>query len=147
MCMNTGVIEAVRDQQDTKSLHQELDWSVEAYSTLISFTPRGWPVLCVRTSLTWGTQEPQCTRGRRQAGRGSAMLWAMFYWETLGPAIHVEVNLTLTTSLTIFPDHVHPFMAVVFPIAVVSFCRIMCHATKQKWLRNCLRSRTTSLRC
>ena len=37
---------------------------------------------------------PGCTLGRRQAGGGSEMLWAMFCWETLGPAIHVDVNLT-----------------------------------------------------
>ncbi|KAK3573262.1 hypothetical protein QTP86_019240, partial [Hemibagrus guttatus] len=32
---------------------------------------------------------PGCTMGRRQAGGGSVMLWAMFCWKTLGPAIHV----------------------------------------------------------
>ena len=37
---------------------------------------------------------PGCTVGRRQAGGGSVMLWAMFCWETLGLAIHVDVNLT-----------------------------------------------------
>ena len=37
---------------------------------------------------------PGCTMGRRQAGGGSVMLWAMFCWETLGPAIHVDVTLT-----------------------------------------------------
>ena len=40
---------------------------------------------------------PGCTVGRRQAGGGSVMLWAMFCWETLGPAIHVDVNLTRVT--------------------------------------------------
>jgi len=35
---------------------------------------------------------PGCTVGRRQAGGGSVMLWAMFCWETLGPAIHVDVK-------------------------------------------------------
>ena len=33
---------------------------------------------------------PGCTMGRRQAGGGSVMFWAMFCWETLGPAIHVD---------------------------------------------------------
>lgn len=27
-----------------------------------------------------------CTMGRKQACGGSVMLWAMFFWETLGPA-------------------------------------------------------------
>ncbi|KAK3556264.1 hypothetical protein QTP70_007073 [Hemibagrus guttatus] len=58
---------------------------------------------------------PGCTMGRRQAGRGSVMLWAMFCWETLGPAIHVDVTLTRTTYISIVADHVHPFMDTVFP--------------------------------
>uniref|UniRef100_A0AAY5KFW1 Tc1-like transposase DDE domain-containing protein n=1 Tax=Esox lucius TaxID=8010 RepID=A0AAY5KFW1_ESOLU len=57
---------------------------------------------------------PGCTIGRRQAGGGSVMLWAMFCGETLGPAIHVDVTLTRTTYLSIVADHVHPFMATVF---------------------------------
>ena len=43
------------------------------------------------------------------------MLWAMFCWETLGPAIHVDGNLTRVTYLNIVADQVHPFMAMVFP--------------------------------
>ncbi|ROL55318.1 Transposable element Tc1 transposase [Anabarilius grahami] len=35
---------------------------------------------------------PGCTMGRRQAGGGSVMLWPMFCWETLGPAIHVDTE-------------------------------------------------------
>ncbi|KAK3531598.1 hypothetical protein QTP70_024987 [Hemibagrus guttatus] len=53
---------------------------------------------------------PGCTMGRRRAGEGSVMLWAMFCCETLGPAIHVDVTLTLTTYLSIIADSVHPFM-------------------------------------
>ena len=43
------------------------------------------------------------------------MLWAMFCWEALGPAIYVDVNLTRVTYLNIVADQVHPFMAMVFP--------------------------------
>ena len=43
------------------------------------------------------------------------MLWAMLWWETLGPAIHVDVTLTHTAYLSIVADHVHPFMEKVFP--------------------------------
>ena len=39
----------------------------------------------------------------------------MFFWETLGPAIHVDVPLTRTTYLSIVADHVLPFMETVFP--------------------------------
>lgn len=37
---------------------------------------------------------PGSTMGRRQAGRGSLMLWAVFCWKTLGPTIHLDVTLT-----------------------------------------------------
>ncbi|KAK3534421.1 hypothetical protein QTP86_015225, partial [Hemibagrus guttatus] len=43
------------------------------------------------------------------------MLWAMFCWETLGPAIHVDVTVTHSTYLNIVTDHVHPFMETLFP--------------------------------
>ncbi len=43
---------------------------------------------------------PGSTTGRRQAGGGSVMLYAMLCWETLGPAIHVDVTLTQTTNRT-----------------------------------------------
>ena len=78
---------------------------------------------------------PGCTMGNRQAGGGSVMFWAMFCWETLGPAIHVDVTLTRTTYLSIVADHVHPF------IAVASFSRIIRCAIKQIWFRNGLRSK------
>ena len=43
------------------------------------------------------------------------MLWAMLWWEILGPTIHVDVTLTHITYLSIIADHVHPFMEMVFP--------------------------------
>ncbi|XDV38453.1 hypothetical protein PO909_007853 [Leuciscus waleckii] len=45
-----------------------------------------------------------CTVGRGQADGESVMLWAMFCWETLGPAIHMDVNLTCATYLNIVAD-------------------------------------------
>ena len=57
---------------------------------------------------------PGCTVGR-QAGGGSVMLWPILCWETLGPAIHVDVNLTRVTYQNIVANQVHPFMAMVFP--------------------------------
>ena len=47
--------------------------------------------VCVRR-LPGEVMAPGCSVGRRRAGGGSVMLWAMFCWETLGPAIHVDVN-------------------------------------------------------
>uniref|UniRef100_A0AAY5KPB9 Tc1-like transposase DDE domain-containing protein n=1 Tax=Esox lucius TaxID=8010 RepID=A0AAY5KPB9_ESOLU len=58
---------------------------------------------------------PECTEEREQAGGGSVMLWATFCWETLGPGIHVDVNLTDAAYLNIVADQLHPFMAMVFP--------------------------------
>ncbi|KAJ8276573.1 hypothetical protein COCON_G00083250, partial [Conger conger] len=66
-------------------------------------------------SLPGEEMAPECTVERRQDGGGSMMLWAMFCWETLGPGIHVDVNLTHATYLNIVADQVHPFMATVFP--------------------------------
>ncbi|KAK3572207.1 hypothetical protein QTP86_026064 [Hemibagrus guttatus] len=58
---------------------------------------------------------PGCTMGRRRAGGGSVLLWSMFCWETLGPAVHVDVIVTRSTYLSIVADHVHPFMETLFP--------------------------------
>ncbi|KAK3539724.1 hypothetical protein QTP70_012747 [Hemibagrus guttatus] len=80
---------------------------------------------------------PGCTMGRRRAGGGSVMLWAMFCWETLGPAIHVDVTLTRTTYLSIVTDHVHLFMEAVFPDGCGLFQQdnAPCHKAKmlQEW--------------
>ena len=80
---------------------------------------------------------PGCTMGRSQAGGGSVMLWAMFCWETLGPAIHVDVTLTRTTYLSIVADHVHSFIETVFPGGCGLFQQdnAPCHKAKmvQEW--------------
>lgn len=55
-----------------------------------------------------------CIMRRRQAGRGCVMLWALFRWETLGPAIHLDVTLICTTHLSTVAGHVHPFMETAF---------------------------------
>ncbi|KAK3562823.1 hypothetical protein QTP86_010397 [Hemibagrus guttatus] len=69
--------------------------------------------------------------------RGIVMLWAMFCWETLGPAIHVYVTLTRTTYLSIVADHVHPFMETLFPDVCGLFQQdnAPCHKAKmlQEW--------------
>lgn len=65
--------------------------------------------------LPGGEMAPGCTIGKRQAGRCSVMLWAMFCWDSLGPAIHVDVTLICNTHLNIASDQVHPFMEMLFP--------------------------------
>lgn len=55
---------------------------------------------------------PRCIMGRRQAGGGSVMLWAMYDLEIKDSVVHVDV--TNTTYLTIVAEHVHPFIETVF---------------------------------
>ena len=52
---------------------------------------------------------------------GGKLVETMFCRETLGPAIHVDVTLTRTNYLSIVTDHVHPFMATVFPDGIGLF--------------------------
>ena len=75
------------------------------------------------------------------------MLWAMFYWETLGPAIHVDVTLTRPTYLSIVADYFTPFHGNPFLGGCGLFQQdnVPCH--KAKWFRNGLRSTATGLRC
>ncbi|KAK3526241.1 hypothetical protein QTP70_020394 [Hemibagrus guttatus] len=81
---------------------------------------------------------PGCTMGRRQAVKGIVMFWAMFCWETLGPAIHVDVTLTCITYQSIAAYHVHPLMETVFPDGCDLFQQdnALCHKAKmvQEWL-------------
>lgn len=79
-------------------------------------------------SFTVGTA---CTIERQQTSGGSVMLWTMFSWEILGPAIHMDVALTCTT----YPQHCcrNPFMEMIFPDGYALFLSIICPATKQKW--------------
>ncbi|KAK3541531.1 hypothetical protein QTP86_029169 [Hemibagrus guttatus] len=62
---------------------------------------------------------PGCTMGRRRAGGGGVMLWAMFCWESLGPAIHVDVTLTRSTYLFAdqewFDEHNNQFEVLTWP--------------------------------
>ena len=65
------------------------------------------------------------------------IIWAMFCWETLSPAINVNVTMTHTTYLSIVADHVHPFMETVFPDGCGLFQQDNkpCHKAKmvQEW--------------
>ena len=75
---------------------------------------------------------PGCTMGRRQGDRDSVMLWTMFCWEALGPAIYVDVTLTHITYLSIVEGHVLPFMETVFPDGCGLFQQddMPCHKAK-----------------
>ena len=74
---------------------------------------------------------------------GSMMLWEMFCWETLGPAIHVDATLMCTTYFSIVADRELPFMEMVFPNSRGLFQQDNTCPTKQKWFRYGFRSETT----
>ena len=64
-------------------------WKHTAWSNESCFTSHGWLGGC---QLPGQYTVLGCTMGRRQAGRGSVMLWAMSCWETMCPAIYVDVD-------------------------------------------------------
>lgn len=68
-----------------------------------------WMAECV--SYMEEMSPPVCTMGRKQAGGGTLMLWAMFYLENMGHAIHGNVNLTPTTYLYFVSVQVHLLMS------------------------------------
>lgn len=78
--------------------------------------------------FTWndGHTSSRCIMAWRQPDK--VMIWNRFYWETLGPAIHIDVTLTRSTNLNAAYNHssIHR----TFP-DVLSFSRIMHHATMQ----------------
>jgi len=53
-----------------------------------------------------------------QAGGGDVMVWEMLYWHTLGPLVPIGHFLNATAYLSIVSDHVHPFMATMYPSSV-----------------------------
>ncbi len=68
-------------------------------------------------------------------------VWPVFCWETLGPAIvcrcYFDTYLCHLTYLKIIVEHIHPFMAMVFPIGSGLFQQhdAPCHTAKivQEW--------------
>lgn len=59
--------------------------------------------------------DPSCQMTTLQAGGGGTMVWGMFSWSTLGPLISLDITLNSTAYLNIVADHVHSFMATMFP--------------------------------
>jgi len=65
--------------------------------------------------------DPSCLVTTVQAAGGGVMVWGMFSCHTLGKH---------SSNLSIVSDHVHTFMATMYPSSTSS--RIMHHATKLK---------------
>lgn len=92
---------AYKRQNSTTDQQNNVAWYVESHYLLHLQYGR---CVCVIYLVNTRQQDALCEGG------GSVILWAMFWWETLGPAIHVNVTLTRTTNQVIVEDHVHPFM-------------------------------------
>ena len=65
---------------------------------------------------------------------GSIMVWGMFSWYTLGLLIPTHHWLNATAYLSIVADHVHPFMATMYPSSNGYFQHdnALCHRAKVK---------------
>jgi len=59
--------------------------------------------------------DPSCLVTTVQADGGGVMVWGMFSWHTLGPLVPIGHCLNATAYLSIVSDHVHPFMATMYP--------------------------------
>lgn len=60
------------------------------------------------------------------------MLWAMFFLETVGPAVHVDVILTHITYLSIAPENVHTLPRKWHSPMAVSFFSRLAHQPQSK---------------
>jgi len=60
--------------------------------------------------------DPSCLVTTVQAGGCGVMVWGVFSWHTLGPLVPIGHRLNATAYLSIVSaDHVHPFMATMYP--------------------------------
>ena len=122
-----------RERQNwTVEQWKKVAWSGESRFCLLNVDGR----VCVRR-LSVEDVAAGCDAERRQDGGDSVTLWAMFCWETLGPGVHVDVTLTRASYLNVVADHVHPFMATLFPDRSGLFQQdnVPCHTSKilQEW--------------
>jgi len=58
---------------------------------------------------------PSCLVTTVQAGGGSVMVWGMFSWHTLCPLVPIGHRLSAMAYLSIISDHVHHFIATMYP--------------------------------
>jgi len=59
--------------------------------------------------------DPSCLVTTVQAGGGGLIVCRMFSWHTLGPSVPIGHRLNATAYLSIVSDHVHSFMATMYP--------------------------------
>lgn len=87
-------------------------WTEYEYQNV---TMEHWKKLvCFYFSITWMVVcvgVLQRTHQQQDVGKATGacvMLWAKFFWEPLGPALHVGVTLTGTTYPSFVADHHAP---------------------------------------
>jgi len=59
--------------------------------------------------------DPSCLVTTVQAAGGGVMVSEMFSWHTLVPLVPIGHRLNATAYLSIVSDHVHHFMATMYP--------------------------------
>jgi len=62
--------------------------------------------------------DPSCFVTTVHAGGGGVMVRGMFSWHTLGPLVQIGHCLYATAYMSIVSDHVHPFMATMYPCQI-----------------------------
>jgi len=76
--------------------------------------------------------DPSCLVTTVQAAGGGVMVWGIFSWLTLGPLVPIGHRSNATANLSIVSDHVHPFMATMYPSSDGYFQQDNAHVTKLK---------------
>ena len=61
------------------------------------------------------SMDPTCLVSTAQTGASGEMVWVTFSWHTSGLLIPINHCLNATANLGIVADHVHPFMATMYP--------------------------------
>jgi len=74
--------------------------------------------------------DPSCLVTTVHASGGGVMVWGMFSWHTLGPLVPIGHRLNATAYLSIVSDHVHPFMATMFPSGYFQQDNAPCHKAR-----------------
>ncbi|XP_023224457.1 katanin p60 ATPase-containing subunit A-like 2 [Centruroides sculpturatus] len=61
------------------------------------------------------SKHPATIAAKVQAGGGSIMVWGMFLWHSPSALVIVEGKMDQQKFASVYVDHVHPYMQIVFP--------------------------------
>lgn len=117
-------------QRRRRKVNQQMSFvSLNRWRSSCYFWQTGQSVMQFVAFFTWRTCVTKLCHGTKATWQ-SVMLLNKFYWESLGPAINIDVTLTRSTNLSMIADHKHSFMDIIFP-DVFSSSRITHHIAKQ----------------